>query len=289
MDVLYVNLAEDQAEEGVLDFVRALSRQIGLTGQSILRAEEAAKRHLLDQQLTMARDIQLSLIPKSLNFSPRVDLALTYEPALWVGGDYCDVWPLADGRIAFALGDVSGKGLPAAMMMANLQAALRTAIHFRSDLAEAMAYLNQHLKRYTPAEAFVTMVTGLLDPATGRLEYLNAGHPLPLLVSASASISALGEPRNLPLGMVEATFTQDEAVLQPGTRLVLVTDGVTDALSPGGEKFGSPRLQEVLSRGATNSSRNVVDAVARAVEEFRGARPPQDDVTILAVLNRGGA
>jgi sigma-B regulation protein RsbU (phosphoserine phosphatase) len=285
-DVLYLEMSADQADAEMLDFVRAVARQIGLVTQSVLHVEDAAKIRQIDQQLAMARDIQASLIPKSLDLSPHVDLALSYEPALWVGGDYCDVWPLADGRIAFAVGDVAGKGLPAAMVMANLQAVLRSAVAFRPNPAEAMTHVNKHLERHMPSDMFVTMVMGILEPDTGKLEYVNAGHLLPLLVSPSGVVSALGKPSNPPLGFTTACLSSDTAVLELGTGLVAMTDGVTEAMSPEGELLGSERLVELLGQVKFASSEDLVRVVTQAANAFRGPLPPHDDMTVLAILKR---
>ena len=288
IDALYVEAPADKGAPDVLDFVRAAARQIGFAGQGILRAEDAVWRRLLDHQLAMAHEIQRGLIPERLDLAPGIDLALAYEPAFWVGGDYCDVWCLPDGRIAFAVGDVSGKGLPAALVMANLHAALRTALAFQPEPSEAMRHISRHLHEHMPAGTFVTMVLGLLDAGTGRLEVLNAGHILPLVVGPSATVSPLGEPRNLPLGLVDADFVQEAVTLDRGAALVLVTDGVTEARSPGGEEFGSQRLMDVLHGRPFAGSQDLVHAVTQAVSAFRGPLPPHDDLTVLALL-RGGS
>jgi serine phosphatase RsbU (regulator of sigma subunit) len=285
-DLLYLEVSAEQAEGDALAFIRVAARQVGLVGQSILRTEDVAKRHALDQQLAMAREIQANLVPRSLDIAPGLDLALAYEPALWVGGDYCDIWPLADGRVAFAVGDVSGKGFPAALVMANLQAALRAAVNSRPDPAEAVSQVGRHMAAHLPGGMFVTLFMGLLDPATGRLTYLNAGHILPLLVRGSGEVLELGQPANLPLGLSSEAFLYDEAVLEIGTALVAVTDGVTDAMSTNGDRFGCERLMGLVKGTPFTASQDLVGAITRGVREFCRDEPQQDDITVLGVLRR---
>lgn len=285
-DLLYVDMPADQAGQDTAHFVRLVARQIGFVGRSLLQAEDAARGRLLDDQLATAQRLQAGLVPRDLDLSPALDIALVYKPALWVGGDYCDAWRLPDGRVAFALGDVSGKGLPAALAMTGLQAALRTALAFRPDPTEVMSHLGRHLKRHLPAEIFVTMVVGLLDPGTGRLEYVNAGHILPILIRPPASASALGEPRNMPLGIKEETPVSDNAVLEPGAALVLLTDGVTETASPEGELFGLSRVLELFKGRAFETSHDIVHTVVAQVDLFRRHLPRRDDMTVLALRNR---
>jgi len=285
-DLLYLEVSAEQAGADALAFIRVAARQVGLVGQSILRTEDVAERRALDHQLAMAREIQSNLVPRSLDIAPGLDLALAYEPALWVGGDYCDIWPLADGRVAFAVGDVSGKGFPAALVMANLQAALRAAVNSRPDPAEAVSQVGRHMAAHLPGGMFVTMFMGLLDPPTGRLTYLNAGHILPLLVRGSGEVSELGQPNNLPLGLSSAAFLHDDAVLEIGTALVAVTDGVTEAASPDGDRFGLDRLMGLLKGTPFTSSQDLVGAITRGVREFCGDQPQHDDITVLGLLRR---
>ena len=285
-DVLYLDVAAARADAEVFDFVRAVARQVGLAGRGILSQEQAARIRLIDQQLAMAREIQQRLVPKRLDLSPAVDFALTYEPAFWVGGDYCDVWPLADGRIAFAVGDVTGKDLPAALVMTNVQAALRTAVRFRPQLAEVAASVSDHLMRHLSGRMYVTLVLGLLDPVTGDLEYLNAGHVLPLVVRPSGPPSELGQPTNPPLGLIDANYVSETVTLEPGTGLVVMTDGVTESRSPDGETLDSAGVLRALEEAQFAGSADLVRVVTEAASAFREHLPAHDDLTVLALRRR---
>jgi phosphoserine phosphatase RsbU/P len=256
-----------------------------------------------------------------------VEVAVHYEPAMWVGGDYCDVWPLEDGRIAFAVGDVSGKGLPAALVMTNLQAALRTTLSFCRDLPEVMGRLSRHLEAHLPEGMFVTMVLGLLegregmdDGREGLLEFVNAGHILPMLRSPAGEVTELGTPRNPPLGIASGTYEMESLRLPAGAGLVVVTDGITECLSPAGEEFGVEGLRKTLAAatrgiapadaaasgvaatapasgaasggppdgppGGPPGGQDLLSAVTRAMAGFRQTLPQHDDVTVLAIVRK---
>ncbi len=290
LDALYLDLPAEAAAPDLLEFTQAVARHVALVRRGLLLAEERADRKALDRQLELAREIQSKLTPPATSAWPGAEVAVHYQPAMWVGGDYCDVWPLEDGRLAFAVGDVSGKGLPAAMVMTNLQAALRTTLSFCRDPSEVMDRLSRHLETHLPEGLFVTMVLGLLDATSGRLECVNAGHILPVLRSPGGEARDLGRPRNPPLGVGGASYSAEQAHLGGGAALVVVTDGITETRSPAGEEFGVDRLRSVLAAdgggtGAPSGGR-LLSAVTRATEDFRQSLPPHDDVTALVIVRR---
>lgn len=287
LDVLYVDVPVEAKSTDMLDFVRAAARQIGMVQKGLLLAEAKAESRVLDQQLSLARKIQSRLIPTQPHPVEGLDLAVSYQPAMWVGGDYCDVWRLGDGRLAFAVGDVCGKGLPAAMVMASLQAALRATMSFCCDLSQVIAHVQEQLQRHLPEDMFVTLVLGLFEPSQGRLEYVNAGHILPLLFGPSKEPWALGEPTNPPLGAMEGPFRTCVELVPPQTGLVVVTDGVTEVASPAGELFGSERLRQLIAGAEIRSAGQAVKAITDAVSLFRQDLPQQDDITVFALIHRG--
>jgi len=266
----------------MLDFVRAVARQASFARKGLLFAEAKAERRVLDRQLTLAREIQATLTPTELVQVPGVDVGLCYRPAMWVGGDYCDMWPLEDGRMAFAIGDVSGKGLPAAMVMSNLQAALRTTMAFCSEPAEAMGHVDQHLSRSMPERMFVTMFLGVFNPADGKLVYVNAGHILPVLAGPGPATRELGTPTNPPVGVFVTEFQAAEEIIGPDTSVLVVTDGITETMSPAGDEFGPGRLLELLGASPAKTASEIVDVVTNAAEQFRADLPQGDDVTVFA-------
>ena len=264
--------------------------------RSLGRRDAQAAGGATTTALAAARQIQQRLMPDGVPASvagagaaSRVDAAFACEPAQWVGGDYCDLWAAPDGRLAFAVADVSGKGLPAAIVTAALHAALRAGTAFLPDPAGAVAYADRHLSDHLPGGLFASLFLGLLDPATGRLDYVNAGHPMPALVAA-AGAGPLGEPANAVLGIDAGPFAASTHAMAAGSTVVAYTDGVSESRSPGGELFGDDRMISVADSLGGSSADDAVRAVVGAAAEWRGVGPPQDDVTVLAVrwLGPGG-
>ena len=291
LDALYVDMPSAQTMPDTFDFFQAVARQVILVRRSLLLARARAENEVLEHQLSTAREIQSQLTPRDLDEIGGVDLAIHYEPAMWVGGDYCDVWQLDDGRVAFAVGDVSGKGLPAAIAMANLQAALRSTTAFCNDLSSIVAQTNGLLGRNLPERMFVTLFVGLLEPQSGQLQYVNAGHLQPVVIDPQGGVSLLSEPSGPPIGVGDGPFETLQQTLLPGTGLVLVTDGITESASPGDELFGMDRLTEMLGSAPVGSAARLVERVVEAADDFRDSAPQGDDVTVLALItgNHGEA
>ena len=286
VDVIYLDILESKSPKEMFDFVEAIARQISAAQKSLIFSEAKAERQKLDQQLTLARNIQSKLTPTKPEHGFDVDVAVCYEPAMWVGGDYYDVWTLEDGRIAFAVGDVSGKGLPAAMIMSNLQAALRTTMTFCTELSTVAEHVNNHLCRSLQDEMFVTFFLGLFEPSTNKLSYVNAGHILPLIMEPSASAKPLGKATNIPLGIFNGSYEMAEEILTPGTTLLVVTDGITEAESPDDKRFEMENLSIAMTKSQAASARELVQAIIKSVTVFRKKLPQQDDITVFALLNQ---
>jgi sigma-B regulation protein RsbU (phosphoserine phosphatase) len=276
----------DEAKEGLLDYVQAAARQADFARKALGYSEAKAQRRVLDHQLETARAIISRFVPPPFMELPGAEVAVQYRPALWVGGDYCDVWQLPDGRLALAVGDVSGKGLPAAVVMTCLRSVARAILPSRDGLSEAAGRLSRHLAQHTPENMFVTLVLGLFDLTTGALEYVNAGHSAPLLIAPNQAPRPVGSPTNPPLGHIECEFRTDRQLLPPGSGIVIVTDGITEATSPQGEQFGERRLRDLLAGQKSTSSRAIVEAIARAADDFRKPLGQQDDATVLALIRR---
>jgi serine phosphatase RsbU (regulator of sigma subunit) len=196
------------------------------------------------------------------------------------------VWSLPNGQIGFAVGDVSGKGLPAAMVMSNLQAALRTTMTFCSELSAAVEHVNRHLCENLRDDMFVTIFLGLFDPSQNSLNYVNAGHIQPLIKAPMGSVSLLGQPENPPLGIVEQSFEMKTEQIESEASLLVVTDGITEAESPEGEMFEISRLENMVTELEFDSAEQLADATTKAVANFRQMLPQQDDITVFALVNR---
>lgn len=289
LDALYVSIPFDESDTDTMDFVRAAARQVGLARKGLLLAQERAERSALNEQLAWARNVQEKLTPKAVEGVAGVDIAARYRPAMWVGGDYCDMWRLSDGRVAFTVADVAGKGLPAAMVMSNLQATLRATMAFCSQPGRVMECINEHVNETMPDDTMITMFLGLFSPADGTLEYANAGHLPPVKVGGEDGATTLGEATGPPLGVAGASFESANSKLEPGAGVVIVTDGITEAMSPDDELFGLDRLRDVLSGAGTGTAEKMIQLVADSAERFRQHLPQQDDVTVLALLYRPAA
>jgi serine phosphatase RsbU (regulator of sigma subunit) len=291
MDALYVDVPSESAMPDDFDYLQAVARQVTMAKNVLVLAEARSRQELIERQLDMACEIQARLLPGDLGDIAGVDIAARCEPAMWVGGDCCDVWELPDGRLAFALGDVCGKGLPAAMLMSNLQAALRATASFCDDLGPLVQQVAMQISRNMPDGMYITLFVGFLDTDTGQLQYLNAGHLQPLILSSDGEVRRLGEPRNLPIGPIsvdEVRFEASRETLAPGISLVVVSDGITESVSDRGELFGAHRLEECLTTCGSLSAAETVGRIIQDAADFRGSAPQNDDVTVLCLVTATG-
>ncbi len=286
LDLLYVDMPTTAADSGTLGLVNTAARQAHLTAKSLLLSEARAEMKAIDLELERARTIQVKLSPQKVEGVGGIDVAIYYQPASWVGGDYCDVWTAEDGRLVFTVCDVRGHGLGAAMMMSNIQAALRSTMSFCMEPGEVMTRLNEHLLVHTPEEHFATMVLGVLDFTTGEIEYVVAGHE-PFIVFNNDGAPRQVETKGNPfLGIFGREYTSDNHALPSGQGLLIFTDGFSETFSPGDEQFGKERVIKALAGNTWESSRQAVDAIVSAVEDFRGDLPQTDDMTALAILRK---
>jgi serine phosphatase RsbU (regulator of sigma subunit) len=286
-DVLYLDVPLDEtpqtAPEQIFEFIRAVSRQVITARKSLILMQAKAQRSLFDHELSLARKIQTKLAPAVPQDLSGVDIALYYKPVMWVGGDYCDIWSLKDGRLAFVVGRVCDMGLPAAVVLSGLRVLLRTTIFFCDELSEVMKHVNSHLIQDLPKETSVTLFLGLLDHSTGAIEYVNAGHTQPVIVRPQAAPQPLGQPNDSVLGVRETIFQAKRHNIEKDERLLVFTDGVTKAQSPDNEQFGMERLVHILKSSADHSAVRIIDSVTKAVTDFRQSLPQNDDITVLCL------
>src|SRR5207302_5608429 len=206
--------------------------------------ERERERQRLEQEINIARDIQQALLPRDFREYPHLSVTGFNLPCLSVGGDYFDVFPLGDGRTAFLIADVSGKGLGAALLTTMLQGAL-SGMTLGTDPARLFNHLNRFLCDHAEVGRYATMFFGILD-AKGSLEYINAGHPSPILIRQDGQPDEAFTEGCFPVGLVpEAEYSTACVKLEPGDTLVLFSDGVTEAMDPEEEFFGMPRLKQL--------------------------------------------
>ena len=249
--------------------------------------ERERERQRMEQEINIARDIQQALLPR--DFREYQHLAVTgfNLPCLSVGGDYFDVFPLSDGRTAFLIADVSGKGLGAALLTTMLQGAL-SAMTLGSDPARVFNHVNRFLCAHSEIGRYATMFFGILDQE-GHLEFINAGHPSPILIRRGVAEEAFTEG-SYPVGLVpEAEYTSVCLKLEPGDTLVLFSDGVTEAADPDEQMFGTARLKELLTGQPECPLEQIQKCVLEAVENFARGAHQADDLTLLIVRYRATA
>lgn len=255
---------------------------IGFVLMNLLVMLEVADRLSLKNDLEIAREIQQSMLPRTAYQAPGIEAFGMTRPANTVGGDFYDILPMPDGRILLAVGDVAGKGSPAALLMALLLAMLRTLVDEHLEGAPLMARLNAQIVKHAPPSRFITLFLATFEPSSGRLVYVNAGHNPPLLRRATGVYEHL-RAGGIALGMFEhSTYTEGAVTLQPGDLLVMYSDGITEAENAASQPFDEAGLQAVLEDGRWASVKELGWAMFEAVERHAGDRRLVDDLTILA-------
>jgi sigma-B regulation protein RsbU (phosphoserine phosphatase) len=250
---------------------------------SFLLVLELRDKLVLKSDLEVARQIQFGLLP----FEPIDDsgyrIRSAMRPANTVGGDYFDVIELGEGRIALAIGDVAGKGMPAALLMALLQGSLRTLISAGFRGSDLLGKLNAHIHSSIPSNRLVTLFYAELDRSSGRLSCLNAGHNPPFLFGPDGSVTRV-EATGVALGVLpDATFDVVELSLQPCGRLFLYTDGVTEAENAADDQYGEERLEVFLRERRSLEPTALIEGLVADVLAFCGGTRPRDDMTLLCV------
>ena len=243
----------------------------------------------VEQELGTARSIQHALLPKDLPKLEGWKIAYHYQPAREVGGDFYDFLRLDDGRVGLVIGDVSGKGIAAALVMANTQSVLR-AVARRGNVApgRVLAEANEVLYAYIPSGTFVTCFYGVLDPENGRLVYANAGHDPPY--SQRGGDAQELRARGMPLGLMpDMPYEEKEAVLAAGDDLLLYSDGLVEAHDTKGDMFGFPRLRRLIMAQSTGSGEELIDVLLAELTSFTGTDAEQEDDITLVTLERSKA
>jgi len=252
-----------------------------------IRIEHARLNEIEETERAMAKEMhQAALIQQQLlGTAPAVDgmdIGAKTVASRAVGGDYYDFIKYADGRVAMMVGDVAGKGMPAALLMSSLQARVHVVFEEPDHLAQKMTRLNKGTCANCPDNRFITFFTCIADPKTGNVEYTNAGHNPPLVVRAKGGFETLGGAGGMILGILPmAQYQEANVVLDPGDILVLFSDGVTEAVDPQDHDFGEERLANLVGLMRDRPSAEIVEAVHRAVHAFTQGAPAADDITVV--------
>jgi serine phosphatase RsbU (regulator of sigma subunit) len=253
-----------------------------VAGLVLLIVLELADRILVRDELEVARELQRDLLPTGAPDLPGWSFAFSYRTANTIGGDYYDFIRLSDGRLAVVVGDASGHGIAAGLLMAIASSALRLAIDVDPEPDAVAPFVNRALCRSGGQRAFMTMFYGVLDPGTGRLDFVNAGHPYPMVRRSDTSVVELGRG-GLPLGLRDGLRSPTGCVtVGRGEQLVLYTDGVVETLDADGRDFGYERLRRVVELGG--SAEAIHDRVAGEVAAHQGDAPALDDRSLVVVV-----
>ena len=271
----------------LLDIVATHSA--GVIEQARLRVEAEKmkdlerEKQLMERELNYAREIQMSLVPAAPLTCGPWEIHGRVVPARQVGGDYYDYFPLGEGRFGITIADVSGKGVPAALLMANVQGLLRAFCNGEREITEAVRQVNRSVTRAASGGKFITLFYAEVDYARGRLLYTDAGHNYPILRRADGSIEELAEG-GLLLGLFDdAEYRRGEVAFTPGDAVLLYSDGISEATDSRGDLFGEDRLRAFWQGCASVPACEVIDRLLGDVGSFRGSAGQSDDMTALVV------
>ncbi len=272
--------------EDELRLLQLMANQAAIAIETARLHSEDLERLRMQQELDIGREMQRSLLPAEYPRLPGYEFGVLYQAARQVGGDFYDFcWVRGeDQKLGLIIGDVSGKGVPAALFMAMCRTNIRAAVLSGRTPSEALKRANELILNDSQSDVFLTAVCALLEPQTGRLTYANGGHNKPLLLRAATGEVRELTARGIILGRFEEVELEEEQIeFAPGDTLILYTDGVSEAIDAEQQPFGEDRLKSILASHAGDSPEEIVSAIAEAVSSFAGAEPQADDFAIVAV------
>ncbi|TAK13542.1 MAG: cyclic nucleotide-binding domain-containing protein [Anaerolineae bacterium] len=274
-------------ESAVADLIEK-NRELQQAYEDLKAAQaELVEQEKLRHELSMARDIQMSILPKELHAPPGCDFGATMQPARSVGGDFYDFVRLSDDKVGIAIGDVSDKGVPAALFMAQVCTLLRALARQLEDPAEVLRRVNADMAETNDAGLFVTMVYGVFDRKHRVFHYARAGHEVPVLFTADGTAHALPYGQGTPLGIFPDSPLDVQTVELPaGSTLFMYTDGGVDGINEGGGFFGLEGLQDTVRAHLKGSAQDLCDAVLERVRSFQNDNQ-FDDATLVAIRMTG--
>lgn len=267
-----------------VEFLYSLGNQAFVSIQNSYLFEEQVEKERLEKEMRLARKIQEGLLPQSIPETPGTQIAALAMPSREVGGDYYDVVKLDDNRVLLAIADVTGKGVPASLLMANLQACLHVMVPMELPLEESVAHMNRVICQNTDYDKFITGFFVIYNTETRQFDYVNAGHELPTLVRANGEIEFL-DKGGLLLGVMKGMpYERGTVFLEPGDVVVMFTDGVTEAMGEAGEEYTPERLEDFLQVHHKESAQVLIDKIQEDVNAFTGeVRVLSDDRTMIAL------
>ncbi len=277
-------LNREQFTAADLEFLSALGSLAIISLENARLFQQAIEKQKMEDELAIAREIQKGLLPSILPSLPGYEIAAANFSSKQVGGDYYDVIPLDDDRLILAIGDVSGKGTPASLLMANIQATIRALVPLDLPLTDLTARVNDLMCPNTGGSRFVTFFWGCLDHRRKTFTYVNAGHNHPYLLHADGSVDRL-DKGGMILGVMETMvpYEQETVVLHDGDVLVLFTDGVSEAMNAASEEYGEERLEAVIRKAAGWGAQGLIDIIHQDITAHAHGAPQSDDITMMVM------
>jgi sigma-B regulation protein RsbU (phosphoserine phosphatase) len=271
--------------ENEIPIFQALANQAAIAIENARLHEEQKQKVLLEQKLDLARSIQSGFVPEAAPSIPGYQIAGITKPATWVGGDYYDFIP-ANGahKHIFALGDVTGKGIPASLLMASVRSVLRTQIENMHSLTKTIGLVNRSVYRDTPLTKFITMFCGKLNTQSHTFSYVNAGHTDGFHIDyENGKITHLNEG-GVMLGIQEdASYKHGKITIEPGQQIIIYSDGINEAQNADGQLFGEGSFKKWLLNHPNLTPDETIDRLIKAVEEFRESEDAGDDITLIVI------
>jgi phosphoserine phosphatase RsbU/P len=272
---------ENTFSEEHLNILTTLASVASIRVENATLLEEKMERERMERELELASEIQQRFQPTSPPVIEGYEFQGISFSCYEIGGDYYDFIERENGKIIIALGDVSGKGTSAALLMSSVHAAIHAQISAKSSLYDTVCSVNRYLTENTPNNRFITLFIGELDPMTGRMSYINGGHNPPIVAQADGTLTLL-DSGGMPLGlMAVADYELGEIAMSPGDGIIVYSDGVSEATNLADEEFGMERLTEVVSRNIGLSAAGIRDKVESALSSFTQSAPPNDDITLV--------
>ena len=287
--LLYVDsrMVTGALSKTALTLLESLCFEVSKCLESVRLMGEEKEKQKLEQELAMAHEVQSMLLPTIFRHFDQFDVAARSIPCRYVGGDFYDVITLEGGSVAFVLGDVSGKGISAALLAAVAQGGIQTQLRTGSSLADAVTNLNRVVEEKSAANRFITFFCGVLDNQ-GNFSFVNAGHNPPILARSDGRKELLST-KSLVLGAFDsAQYQALTTKVDAGDAIVMFTDGVTEAVNGSNEMFGDERLEKLVQRSVSASAEQIRDTIFQHVLEFTRGLPQGDDITLLAVKVKEG-
>ena len=282
--ILGERLSGQRFVETDFEFLTSLANLAIISLENARLFKEAIEKQRLEDELMIARDIQKGLLPGVLPTIPGIDIAATNISSKQVGGDYYDVIPAGEKRYVIAIGDVSGKGTPAALLMASIQASIRALVPLNLSLSELTQRVNDLMCENTGGNKFVTFFWGFVDTEAMTLNYVNAGHNYPYLMHAHGSIQRL-DKGGMILGVMKTMMPYEEATvkLSHGDLLVLFTDGVSEAMSRDSIEYGEGRIEAILKKHGNESAQRIIDILHEDILHHAEGAQQSDDITMMVM------